>query len=144
MRVSFGFCCIKRGRIERISIFLFTSLFDFAVRRAEGLSGHYYVYARIYYIEIEIFGGRGIAMKELRGYGKSESDTERMYREAQRKFGGMNEDALVDRLLREIARQKSEGTFDEVQLLGFINTLSPHLSAEKRRRLEEILGRIDE
>ncbi len=83
-------------------------------------------------------------MKELRGYGKNESNAQQMYREAQRKFGGMNEDALVDRLLHEIARQKSEGTFDEAQLLGFVNMLSPHLSAEKRRRLEEILGKIDE
>ncbi|MDE7394935.1 MAG: hypothetical protein K2M95_02295 [Clostridiales bacterium] len=81
-------------------------------------------------------------MKELRGYG-GKDDARRLYGEAQRKFGGLSENALMDRLLDEVARQKQSGTFNEEQLLGFVNTLSPHLSAEQRKKLEDILGKIE-
>lgn len=81
-------------------------------------------------------------MKELRGYG-GKDDARRLYGEAQRKFGNLSENALMDRLLDEVARQKQSGTFNEEQLLGFVNTLSPHLSAEQRKKLEDILGRIE-
>ena len=81
-------------------------------------------------------------MKELRGYGGKE-DAQRLYGEAQRKFGNLSEGALMDRLLEEVERQKRSGTFNEEQLLSFVNTLSPHLSAQQRRKLEEVLGRIE-
>ena len=81
-------------------------------------------------------------MKELRGYGGKE-DAQRLYGEAQRKFGSLSESALMDRLLEEVARQKQNGTFNEEQILSFANTLSPHLTAEQRKRLEEILGKIE-
>ena len=85
-------------------------------------------------------------MKQLRGYeakGKS-SRADMLYGEAMRKYGNMSEDALIGRLIEMVHAQKQNGTFDEVQLLGFVNTLTPHLNAQQRRRLESVLGMIDE
>ena len=84
-------------------------------------------------------------MKRLRGYGQNgnEQDARAMYDEAMRKFGNMSEEALVERLIEIVRRQKTMGTFDEVQLLGFVNTLSPHLSAKQREKLESVLGMIE-
>ena len=85
-------------------------------------------------------------MKQLRGYdGKNKnSQAEQMYGEAMRKYGNMSEDALIGRLIEMVHAQKQNGTFDEVQLLGFVNTLTPHVNAQQRRRLESVLGMIDE
>ncbi|MCI8459115.1 MAG: hypothetical protein HFE46_05575 [Clostridia bacterium] len=85
-------------------------------------------------------------MKQLRGYEgkKNNAQAQQMYSEAMRKYGNLSEDALVGRLIDMVRAQKQNGTFDEVQLLGFVNTLSPHLSAQQRQKLESVLGMIDE
>lgn len=85
-------------------------------------------------------------MKQLRGYdGKSgNADTRSLYDQALRKYGGMSEDALVGKLIEMVRAQKQAGTFDEVQLLGFVNSVSPHLSSAQRARLESVLGMIGE
>ena len=85
-------------------------------------------------------------MKQLHGYeGKSRNaQAERLYGEAMRKYGNMSEDALIGRLADMVHEQKRNGMFDEVQLLGFINTITPHLNAEQRQRLESLLGMIGE
>ena len=84
--------------------------------------------------------------KQLRGYdGKQNgAQADRMYGEAMRKYGNLSEDALVSKLVEMVHNQKREGTFDEVQLLGFINTITPHLNAQQRARLESVLGMIGE
>ena len=84
-------------------------------------------------------------MKQLRGYEgkKNNAQASQMYSEAMRKYGNLSEDALVGRLVEMVKAQKQNGTFDEVQLLGFVNTLSPHLSAQQRQKLESVLGMID-
>ena len=85
-------------------------------------------------------------MKQLRGYEgkKNNAQAQQMYSEAMRKYGNLSEDALVGRLIDMVRAQKQNGTFDEVQLLGFVNTLSPHLSAQQRQKLDSVLGMIDE
>ncbi len=85
-------------------------------------------------------------MKQLRGYEgkKNNAQAQQMYSEAMRKYGNLSEDALVGRLIDMVRAQKQNGTFDEVQLLGCVNTLSPHLSAQQRQKLESVLGMIDE
>lgn len=85
-------------------------------------------------------------MKQLRGYGGNNygEGAERMYYEAMRKYGNMSEDALVSKLIQTVREQKQNGTFDEVQLLGFVNTIAPHLSSEQRQRLESLLGMIED
>lgn len=86
-------------------------------------------------------------MKQLRGYAGKNTDSSQarqMYGEAMRKYGGMSEDALIGRLVDMVRAQKENGTFDEVQLIGFVNTISPHLSAQQRQRLESVLGLIGE
>ena len=85
-------------------------------------------------------------MKQLRGYeGKArDAGARRMYDEAMHKYGGMSEEALVGKLIEMVGEQKRCGTFDEVQLLGFVNTITPHLSAQQRQRLESVLGMIGE
>lgn len=85
-------------------------------------------------------------MKQLHGYEgkKNNAQAERLYGEAMRKYGNLSEDALVSKLVEMVHTQKRDGTFDEVQLLGFVNTITPHLSAQQRQRLESVLGMIDE
>ena len=84
-------------------------------------------------------------MKKLSGYqGRNESQARGMYEEAVRRFGNMSEDALVGKLIDIVREQKSSGTFDEVQLLSFVNAVTPHLSPEQRKRLESLLGMIGE
>lgn len=85
-------------------------------------------------------------MKQLRGYdGKgNNAQAEQLYGEAMRKYGNMSEDSLISRLIEMVGEQKKNGTFDEVQLLSFVNTLTPHLNADQRRRLESVLGMISE
>ncbi len=86
-------------------------------------------------------------MKQLRGFQGNNSDShaaEQMYGEAMRKYGNMSEDALINRLIQMVHAQKQSGTFDEVQLLGFVNTVTPHLNAEQRAKLESVLGMIDD
>ena len=83
-------------------------------------------------------------MKQLRGYeakGKS-SRADMLYGEAMRKYGNMSEDALIGRLIEMVHAQKQNGTFDEVQLLGFVNTVSPHLNSQQRAKLESLLGML--
>lgn len=83
-------------------------------------------------------------MKQLRGYeGKNKNDAAQgLYNEAMRKYGGMSEDALIERLTEMVSEQKRNGTFDEVQLLGFVNAITPHLNPEQRKKLEGLLGMI--
>ena len=81
-------------------------------------------------------------MKQLKGY--NAEAVRGMEREALDKYKNMSEDALIGRLIEMVHAQKQNGTFDEVQLLGFVNTLTPHLNAQQRRRLESVLGMIDE
>ena len=84
-------------------------------------------------------------MKRLSGYqGRNDATARGMYDEAMRRFGNMSEDALVGKLIDIVREQKSSGTFDEVQLLSFVNAVTPHLSPEQRKRLEQLLGMIGE
>ena len=83
-------------------------------------------------------------MKQLRGYeakGKS-SRADMLYGEAMRKYGNLGEDALISKLMEMVQEQKRNGTFDEVQLLGFVNTVSPHLNSQQRANLESLLGML--
>ena len=83
-------------------------------------------------------------MKQLRGYeakGKS-SRADMLYGEAMRKYGNLGEDALISKLMEMVQEQKRNGTFDEVQLLGFVNTVSPHLNSQQRAILESLLGML--
>ena len=83
-------------------------------------------------------------MKQLRGYeakGKS-SRADMLYGEAMRKYGNLGEDALISKLMEMVQEQKRNGTFDEVQLLGFVNTVSPHLNSQQRAKLESLLDML--
>ncbi|MCI8487235.1 MAG: hypothetical protein HFE36_00820 [Clostridia bacterium] len=83
-------------------------------------------------------------MKQLLGYeakGKS-SRADMLYGEAMRKYGNLGEDALISKLMEMVQEQKRNGTFDEVQLLGFVNTVSPHLNSQQRAKLESLLGML--
>ena len=85
-------------------------------------------------------------MNQLRGYDGTNGNEQAnmLYGEAMRKYGNLSEDALVSRLVDMVHEQKRNGSFDEVQLLSFVNTITPHLSAEQRRRLEGVLGMLEE
>ena len=48
----------------------------------------------------------------------------------------------MNKLIEMVQEQKRNGTFDEVQLLSFVNTVSPHLNAQQRARLESLLGML--
>lgn len=87
-------------------------------------------------------------MKQLRGFTNAGREQQKnpenglpqnLLDEAMKKYGGMNEDALISQLLSMVKAQKASGTYDESQMLSFINSVSPHLNEAQRGRLESLL-----
>lgn len=62
--------------------------------------------------------------------------------EAMRKYGNMDENALLKQLMQNIRAQRADGTYNEAQMLSFINMISPHLDETQRRKLEGIMTMI--
>ena len=79
-------------------------------------------------------------MKQLRGF--NGDDAAALTQQAMDKYKNMNEDALVDALLDNVRRSKADGTFDPASLRQFATMMAPHLSAEKRERLENLIRLI--
>ena len=79
-------------------------------------------------------------MKQLKGY--NGSTVRVLEKEALDKYKNMNEDALVDALLDNVRKSKSDGTFDPAALKEFADMMSPHLTPAKRERLENLIRLI--
>lgn len=83
-------------------------------------------------------------MKQLRGFNGHDSNgnsdvTNEMLSQARKKYGGMDENALIAQLLNNVKTQKQNGTYDPTQLLSFVNSISPTLTPEQRTRLESVI-----
>lgn len=67
---------------------------------------------------------------------------ESLMNEAMKKYGNMDENALLNQLVSGVRAQRSDGTYDEGQLLSFANSISPYLDEAQRKKLENIICMI--
>ena len=72
-----------------------------------------------------------------------EKDIQGDVKEIVERYSGMSETELMNVLLKETGRQKKEGKFDRTQVESGVNAILPMLNADQRRKLAEIMGRID-
>lgn len=84
-------------------------------------------------------------MRQLRGFNRPTNTLppNPMMDEAMKKYGNLDEDALVEKLFSQIASQKANGTYDAKQMKGFIEMLSPHISVAQKTKLEKIVSVIE-
>jgi hypothetical protein len=64
-------------------------------------------------------------------------------RELAGKYRGMNESQLMDALMSETRKRKAEGSYDPASIQSGVNALLPMLNEEQKRKLFEIIGRMD-
>lgn len=58
------------------------------------------------------------------------------------KYKDKNEDELLNELLKNVEKQKKEGSFNYQGLINTIDKISPFLSKEQNLRIKEILENI--
>jgi len=68
-----------------------------------------------------------------------EKDIERMIEDR----AGKSEGELMSELLESVRRAKAEGRFNIAELENFKKTVTPFLSSEQTKRLEEILSALE-
>ena len=59
-----------------------------------------------------------------------------------KQYEGMEEDQLMGELMKNVAQGRQDGSFSEEKLDEFITKVSPMLTHEQRKRLEEIRGKL--
>ena len=52
------------------------------------------------------------------------------------------EKELMDELMANVKKSKAEGRFSESDMLNFKNTVSPMLTSEQKKKLDEILDAL--
>ena len=57
-------------------------------------------------------------------------------------LGKKSESELMSDLMREVQRGKSDGSFDDGALAEFMDKVSPMLTPEQQRRMQEITARL--
>ena len=55
------------------------------------------------------------------------------------KYSGMNEDELIEELMKSVARSKADGTYNADQMKNFVNLVAPHIGDEQRQKLNNII-----
>lgn len=84
-------------------------------------------------------------MRQLRNfdgrnhYGKPNRSQEELVQEAMQKYGGLDENALLAQLNRQVAASKANGTFNPAEVLEFASRISPMLSEAQREKLADLL-----
>lgn len=79
-------------------------------------------------------------MKNLKNFRQgSNGETNGGFEEAQRKYGGMSEDALLIELKRQIEMGRQNGSFDKTQMLEYVNKLSPYLTEIQRQKIRALI-----
>lgn len=61
-----------------------------------------------------------------------------------KQYSGMDEDALISQLVESVRRSRANGTYNPGQLENFAQMLSPHISADQREKLENIIRIINQ
>jgi len=92
-------------------------------------------------------------MRELKGFNsKNKEQNEKRHEESKsssaindafEKYSGMNENALIEQLVLQIKSSKENGTYDASQMKYYIQMLSPHLSANQKEKLDNVLRIIE-
>ena len=59
------------------------------------------------------------------------------------KYKGMDENELMKNLLSETRRRKADGSFDMASIRNGMNAILPMLNGEQKKRLYEIVGRME-
>ena len=59
------------------------------------------------------------------------------------RYRGMSESRLMEELLAETRKRKAEGSYDAASIRNGVNALLPMLDEEQKRKLYEIIGRMD-
>jgi|GEM_PF-998807 len=102
-----------------------------------------------------IFLGDNKIMRELRNFksggnsgstgGGADNVTQAntIYKDAMAKYGGMEEDALIEQLVTQITTSKQKGTYNATQMNAYIQMLKPHLTDKQRSKLDNVMRVID-
>lgn len=56
------------------------------------------------------------------------------------KFGNMDEDALINQLMTNVAKSRSDGTYNPQAMTGFMSTIAPHLTKQQKTKLENLIN----
>jgi hypothetical protein len=59
--------------------------------------------------------------------------------DAVKKYGGMDEDALIKQLVGSVQTARENGTYDPKQMQSYAEMLSPHLSDAQKEKLKNII-----
>ncbi|MCR5610936.1 MAG: hypothetical protein K6F68_03790 [Clostridiales bacterium] len=59
------------------------------------------------------------------------------------RYKGMNESELMTNLMKETRRRKADGSFDMDSIQKGVNAILPMLDAGQRKRLFEIIGKME-
>lgn len=59
------------------------------------------------------------------------------------KYSGMNEDALIEELMKKVREGRADGSFDDAKLNEFVALVSPHLSAVQCEKLSALVAVIN-
>jgi len=89
-------------------------------------------------------------MKDLRNFKKqskeqeiNESDKD-IVKDYIGKYDGFSEDQLIVELVKSVKRAKDEGSYSADQMTSFIELVSPQLSDEQRKKLNNLVMLIEE
>ncbi|MDR0425684.1 MAG: hypothetical protein LBH24_00780 [Clostridiales bacterium] len=87
-------------------------------------------------------------MKRLKNYDAAPSEAEKAaatarYGEVMGKYGDMDEDALLNELVKSVTASKQNGTYDSEQMLNFMNTVAPYLNDAQKEKLAALISMID-
>ena len=55
----------------------------------------------------------------------------------------MNESQLYDELFKEVVKGKQNGTLTREGLMNFYNTVTPMLNPEQRKKLDDIIKKLN-
>lgn len=64
--------------------------------------------------------------------------------DALKKYSSMDEDGLIAELIKNVAAQKKNGTYNPEQMAAFINIMSPSLTPEQREKLTNLVRVIND
>lgn len=60
------------------------------------------------------------------------------------KYRGYSENELMDALLSETRKRKTEGSYDAASVRSGVSALLPMLNGEQRKKLASIIGRMED
>ena len=93
-------------------------------------------------MQLRGFRGKG-GGNSNRGDDNNDPTNNPIVKEALSRYGGMDEDALVEQLAVQVASAKANGTYNSAQMSAYIQMLAPHISQKQRDKLANVLKVIE-